>query len=91
MMIHPIQLDWHVTLFQASQQKHAHSPQIEQEERMQAFVRSEEEIWLAWKKYIQKEHREAGSKRGRVMVVLLHDTLLDVQGQETHRALLPML
>jgi len=91
MMIHSIQLDWQVTLFQASQQKHAHSPQIEQEECMQTFVRSEEEIWLAWKKYIQKKHREAGSKRGKVMVVLLHDTRLDVQGQETHRALLPML
>jgi hypothetical protein len=31
------------------------------------------------------------SKRGRLIVVLLHDTLLGVQGQEAHRVLLPML
>ncbi len=31
------------------------------------------------------------SKKGKVMVVLLHDTLLGVQGQEVHRVLLPIL
>ena len=31
------------------------------------------------------------SKRGKLLITLLHDTLLGVQGQEAHRGLLPML
>jgi hypothetical protein len=31
------------------------------------------------------------SERGSLRVALLYDTLLDVQGQEAHRVLLPML
>ncbi len=38
-----------------------------------------------------KEHREVAQQRGRLIAVLLHDTLLEVQGQEAHHVLLPML
>jgi hypothetical protein len=69
--------------------KHAHFPQIEQEERLRAF--DLKRYGSHGGRMTRKSTERWRSKRGKVMAVLLHDTLLGVQGQEAHRALLPTL